>query len=128
MCDTSDRVAMRDPEAVGLAAARLWRALSRHPIFDQIDRGECLFEVPFSHRSPDKRSEILRGVIDCVVMGASGDIRVLELKTGRADPSHQLQLDAYVAAAGRLFPGRRVSGILVYPASVGEKTGGPETK
>ncbi|HUE85251.1 MAG TPA: UvrD-helicase domain-containing protein [Vicinamibacterales bacterium] len=69
-------------------------------------------EVPFSWRSHD--GAIVRGTFDCLVERTSGEIEVLEFKTGRPADEHQRQLDAYVAAARALFPTRVVQGRLIY--------------
>jgi RecB family endonuclease NucS len=69
------------------------------------------FEVPFSLRDT---SRIVRGTIDCLVQKDDG-LMVLELKTGRARPTHQLQLELYVRAARQLHGnGVPVSGLLLY--------------
>jgi ATP-dependent exoDNAse (exonuclease V) beta subunit len=59
-------------------------------------------------------SVIVRGVIDSLVETSDG-VTVVELKTGRARPQHQAQLDLYVAAAKLLYPGRTIRGMVVYP-------------
>ena len=69
-------------------------------------------EVPFSWRSKD--GTIVRGTFDCLVERASGEILVLEFKTGRPAAEHQRQLAVDVAAAQALFPGRIVYGCLIY--------------
>ena len=49
--------------------------------------GTCYFEVPFSLRSPDGRpGDVVRGVIDCLVVRPDGSATVLEFKTGEAPP------------------------------------------
>jgi RecB family exonuclease len=67
-------------------------------------------EVPFSMVDG---SVVLRGVIDSLVEHADG-VTVVEIKTGRARPEHERQLDVYRAAAGMLFPGRAIDAVLVY--------------
>ena len=60
---------------------------------------------------------IVRGSIDCIIERRSGVIEVLEFKTGRPAPEHEHQLAVYVNAARALFPGRLVSGKLIYAQS-----------
>jgi RecB family exonuclease len=78
-----------------------------------LDEGEALFEVPFSVREAGARS-ILRGTFDCLVRRRDGGVIVLELKTGKPSPEHELQLGVYLTAARALFPGTSVEGKLVY--------------
>jgi ATP-dependent exoDNAse (exonuclease V) beta subunit len=73
--------------------------------------GERLHEVPFTMATANG---IVRGTIDCLVRGADGSIAILEFKTGRARPEHQVQLDLYTQAAARLFPSARIEALLVY--------------
>jgi ATP-dependent exoDNAse (exonuclease V) beta subunit len=55
----------------------------------------------------------VRGTIDCLI--ASNDqVTVLEFKTGRRRPEHQVQADVYHAAAQALFPALTVDTRLVY--------------
>jgi ATP-dependent exoDNAse (exonuclease V) beta subunit len=104
-----------------------WRRMCRRPdVQTLLACGQRQYEVPFSLRmppharsgAPDPDSPaaplIVRGVIDCVVVGADRSVAVLEFKTGRPRPSHQQQLDTYVQAARILFPGSTVTGTLVY--------------
>ena len=58
---------------------------------------------------------LLRGTIDCLVQDAAGVVTVIEIKTGRARPEHQAQLDLYLEAARSLYPGRPVRGLLLHP-------------
>jgi hypothetical protein len=57
---------------------------------------------------------LVRGSIDCLLQLASGEVRVVEFKTGRASPVHQRQLDIYVEAARALFPDVPVEGIVIH--------------
>ena len=95
--------------------------------------GHRLYEVPFSLRTNppsapapaeahttgtmnaiDAEAVVLRGTIDCLVVGDDGAVVVVEFKTGVPRPSHQRQLDIYVEAARALFPGVPVTGKLIY--------------
>ena len=110
-----ERAALDDVEAVIASAAETWRALrERADVADLLDAPVVLTEVPFSMRLPPPDTAIVRGTIDCVVIGADGEVTVVEFKTGRRHPSHQSQLDLYVSAARLLFPGGAVTGRLVY--------------
>ncbi len=103
-----------------LAGAReAWASIRMHPQIVAIfgDGAAVLsrrHEVPFSWRSPD--GTIVRGTFDCLVERTSGEIQVLEFKTGRPAPEHARQLETYVWSAQALFPGRVVEGLLVYPS------------
>lgn len=75
-----------------------------------LSSGATVFEVPFSFR--DDAGLIVRGSIDCLVVGES--VTVLEFKTGASQAGHQRQLELYVSAVQAMFPGRDVEGRLVY--------------
>ena len=109
-----DELAMvADSAALSRTAARLWQAIRLRPEYEGLMARDCLFEVPFSFRSPGAPRAILRGVIDCLALSASGQVTVIELKTGQPNPSHQRQLDIYVEVARSLFPDREVRGVLI---------------
>jgi ATP-dependent helicase/nuclease subunit A len=72
---------------------------------------EWWHEVPFSWRAPG--GDVVRGVMDAMVV-APAAVTVLEVKTGAPLPSHEAQLSVYVQAAAALFPGRSVTGQLIY--------------
>ena len=91
-----------------------YHALCSQPTLSAVlDSGDATFEVPFSVR-PSASQTILRGTFDCLVRRRDGGVTVLELKTGKAIPEHQQQLQIYVTAARALFPGTAVEGKLVY--------------
>jgi len=95
-------------------AVAAWDVIRRRgDVRDLIESGEVFFEVPFSFVEPHD-GRLLRGTIDCLVRGSDGRVSVIEFKTGRPRPAHQQQLDAYVAAARRLFPDSPVEGRLIY--------------
>jgi ATP-dependent helicase/nuclease subunit A len=104
-------------------AADLYVRLAGQPeVLALMAEGECLFEVPFSLRQPSSPDvsttspgTIVRGAIDCLIRRVSGEIIVLELKTGAPRVSHERQLALYVDAACALFPDAPVRGLLVYP-------------
>ncbi|MCX6549646.1 MAG: PD-(D/E)XK nuclease family protein [Acidobacteria bacterium] len=115
-----ERGAVLDRPASAEAAAdlfsRMWLKADVRAVFDG---AECLYEVPVSLRrpggGPDGDDVVLRGVIDCVVQRPSGDVMVLDVKTGAERDADTQQLAAYVEAARALFPGAAVEGRLVYP-------------
>jgi ATP-dependent helicase/nuclease subunit A len=83
---------------------------SRDDVQRLLASGRPLYEVPFTMQHDGR---MLRGTIDCVVAGEHG-ITVIEFKTGRPRPEHDLQLSLYRLAAERLFPGTPVDARLVY--------------
>ncbi len=82
-----------------------------------VDGADVWHEVPVIVRDGGR---VLRGTIDLVVRAQDGALTVLEFKTGRPSPQHQVQLDHYVQAVRLLFPGAAVEGRVVY-ALAGEK-------
>jgi ATP-dependent exoDNAse (exonuclease V) beta subunit len=119
------------------------RLAGQETVRELLRDGECLFEVPFSLRltsaadardaaairgdvalaAPDMAEltmpthvpgVIVRGAIDCLIRRPSGEIIVLELKTGSPRMSHDRQLALYVDATRLLFPDASVRGRLVY--------------
>jgi ATP-dependent helicase/nuclease subunit A len=119
----ADRALIVDVDGTVQAAIDLWRKMRlRADVASLMASGQRLYEVPFSMRLPreamgvDSGPEVvvLRGTIDCLVVGPDGTAVVIEFKTGRPRISHQQQLDIYVDAARLLFPGASVSGQLIY--------------
>ena len=75
--------------------------------------GRALHEVPFTM---SKDGRIVRGTIDCVVETAPGAFTLLEFKTGRERPEDRQQVQLYLQAARRLFPGASIEARVVYAA------------
>ncbi|MDQ3070692.1 MAG: UvrD-helicase domain-containing protein [Acidobacteriota bacterium] len=98
--------------AIAEAAATFQAIAARDDVRALLASGECLHELPFSLR---REGQLLRGTIDCLVLRPDSSALVIEFKTGRKRPEHQVQLDVYVEAARMLLPGADVSGVLVYP-------------
>jgi ATP-dependent helicase/nuclease subunit A len=73
--------------------------------------GRALHEVPFT-MAMDGR--IVRGTIDCVVETAPGAYTLLEFKTGRERPEDRRQVELYLQALRRVFPGAQINGRVVY--------------
>jgi ATP-dependent helicase/nuclease subunit A len=104
---------LADSEAFTAHATDVWLRAQARPDVKEALRGRTRFyEVPFS-LAIDHR--IVRGTIDCVVEKEDEAVLVVELKTGRAQPAHQRQLELYVRAARRLRgEAGAVSGTLIY--------------
>ena len=96
----------RAPEVVRMCEG----ILAQPGVRSAIEAGTPLFEVPFSLR--DSAGQIVRGSIDCLVMGEQ--VTVLEFKTGAPQPEHRQQLELYVQAVTAMVPQRKVEGLLVY--------------
>jgi ATP-dependent helicase/nuclease subunit A len=111
-----ERALVADLPRLLAAAARALAAIRAHAVFadrtGDTDLRWRRHEVPFTSRAAD--GTLVRGTIDCVVCRSDGAIEVFEFKTGRHDPAHQRQLDAYVGAARQMFPDAQVTGHLIY--------------
>jgi ATP-dependent helicase/nuclease subunit A len=111
-----ESIAIADRESVIRRAAAAYRAFSTHQDLRALYlSGTAFHEVPFS-LAIDNR--IVRGTIDCLVRKPDGEIAVLEFKTGRPRPEHEVQTSLYQQAAASLFPGSRVVTRLLYAADV----------
>ena len=94
------------------AALEIYRRLRDQPgVAPLLNPRQGFYEVPFSLMDGGM---VVRGAIDCLVRLDNGTMVVLELKTGAAQPAHQIQLDLYVRAARSMFPDCVVEGRLVY--------------
>jgi len=103
-----------DLPGLSMKVRESYLALSAQPVLAAaLERGDALFEVPFSVRLSDAQV-ILRGTFDCLVRKPGGGVTVLELKTGKPLPEHQDQLATYLAAARAIFSDETVDGMLVY--------------
>jgi ATP-dependent helicase/nuclease subunit A len=93
-------------------ALAAYGAIVRRPeVREAYAGGQPLHEVPFTMRVD---GAIVRGTIDCLVRTADGRMTVLEFKTGRPRPEHQVQLDLYRRAAAQVFPDATITARLVY--------------
>jgi ATP-dependent helicase/nuclease subunit A len=97
------------------AAAMFLRLRGRDDVARQLARGACHYEVPFSFEVPDRPGELIRGVVDCLVVEPDGAVTVLEFKTGARRPEHEAQAALYAEALQAALPGRRVQVKIVYP-------------
>ena len=68
-------------------------------------------EVPFTMAAD---GGVLRGTVDCLVETAPGSLTILEFKSGRPRPEHQEQVEIYLKAMRRIFPGASVDARLIY--------------
>jgi ATP-dependent helicase/nuclease subunit A len=111
-----ERALLADPDRCISMAAEAWRRAShRDDVAAALEGVERLHEVPFSLLiSGASGPQLIRGTIDCLVRKASGQLVVVEIKTGRRRPAHQRQVDLYVRAARALDPESDVAGVLVY--------------
>jgi ATP-dependent helicase/nuclease subunit A len=76
--------------------------------------GIPLHEVPFTMHVGDR---IVRGTIDCLLQ--RGDhLTVLEFKTGRPRPEHQIQAELYTRAIRAAYPGATVDSRLFYTGAI----------
>jgi ATP-dependent helicase/nuclease subunit A len=120
-----ERYAADDAERVIDDAVALFLALrARADVRRVLDGCTCHYEVPFSLRrdradagtsfGEGAGSVVVRGVIDCLADCPSGDVVIVDFKTGRPQPGDQSQLTVYEEAARLACPGRAVTGMLVY--------------
>jgi ATP-dependent exoDNAse (exonuclease V) beta subunit len=112
------------PDAVEVVSAAVEAFLQlrrREAVAEVLDGATCHYELPFSLRvhpvgepGTGREPVVVRGSIDCLAQRPDGTITVLELKTGRRQNWHAIQLNLYVRAARSLFPGHAVDGRLIY--------------
>jgi ATP-dependent exoDNAse (exonuclease V) beta subunit len=103
------------PGLVEQAVAMYQQMRSRPELAAIIDGSTCFYEVPVSLRMDSSPAQIVRGVIDCLACAPSGEVVVIDFKTGAPRETDGRQLDVYIEAARGLFPGAPVRGVLVYP-------------
>ena len=107
-----ETTAIETGTAIVTAALDAYHRLRDRPdVAPLLSAGQRFYEVPFSLVDG---GVVVRGAIDCLVRLDNGTMLVLELKTGRPRPVHQIQLDLYVRAAQSMFPDCTVEGRLVY--------------
>jgi len=81
--------------------------------------GTCHYEVPFSYlrgssSASDPDQEVVRGVIDCLVIPESGPPTVVEFKTGTPHPDHEAQTASYRSAVQAVFSAQDVEIKILY--------------
>jgi ATP-dependent helicase/nuclease subunit A len=112
LADLSDTTAVSAHDLAGLAL-RAYRAIcDRSDVRSVYTAGTRWHEVPFTMR---RGESTWRGTIDCLIQTSPTAMTVLEFKTGRPRPEHDIQLELYREAASRLFPGMTIETHLVYP-------------
>jgi CRISPR/Cas system-associated exonuclease Cas4 (RecB family) len=95
---------------------RLYRDFAgRTDVAELIGAGSCYYEVPFFFDPPDRPGERLRGVIDCLVIQADGRATVVEFKTGRPRPEHEVQAARYARAVEASLGVGPVGTRILYP-------------
>ena len=110
-----------DPTRTVRAAVQAYRRLRARPdVAEWLTSGQRHYEVPFSLADAARPDEIVRGTLDCVVVGPDGVPAVLEFKTGAPRPEHRLQAAIYEQAARAAFNVESARVRLVY------LTSGPE--
>jgi hypothetical protein len=83
-----ERMDVPDRHGLARAATNLYRGLRGQPELSALlNSGNCLYEVPFSYILPGKPSFCLRGVIDCLVIDATGAATVVSSRPASHVPS-----------------------------------------
>ncbi|MCX6539004.1 MAG: UvrD-helicase domain-containing protein [Acidobacteria bacterium] len=117
LLDEDERHDAEDPDGLVEQAVSVYRRMrSRSDIAAILGGATCFYEVPVSLRMDGAPARIVRGVIDCLACAPSGEVVVIDFKTGVPRETDRRQLDVYVEAARGLFPDAPVRGVLVYPS------------
>lgn len=87
-------------EVLRRAAHRYQQFAKNAELRTLLGSGRAYFEVPFSHAltGSDGSASLVRGVVDCLVVGEDGTATVIEFKTGLPAPAHETQALQYQAA------------------------------
>jgi ATP-dependent exoDNAse (exonuclease V) beta subunit len=103
-------------DADAIAAAAIYRRLRQRGGLDRLlESGDVHFEVPFSFHPPDRAADLVRGVIDCLIVDDDGAATVVEFKTGAHRPEHDAQAEVYARAIEAAF-GRAPAAVkILYP-------------
>jgi RecB family exonuclease len=102
-----------DIDAIVDAAVAMYTAIRARPDIGALyEAGRALHEVPFTMKIDGR---VLRGTVDCLVETAPRRFTLLEFKTGRPRPEHQVQVNLYLQAMNGTFPGAVIDAKLVYP-------------
>jgi len=111
-----DLVDVADPGLfAGDVAALYVRWRRRADVQATLGAGECHYEVPFSFIPPDRPGVVVRGLVDCLVVGDDGTMTVVEFKTGVPRPEHETQARLYAEALRTAFSADRVEIKILYP-------------
>jgi ATP-dependent exoDNAse (exonuclease V) beta subunit len=115
LCRAEELVDVSDVESLMTDAAGRYRALVRREDLAALFASSDVYhEVPYSYFPPDRPAEVVRGVIDCVVLAGS-QVVAFEFKTGLPRPDHEAQAGAYAQALRALWPDRPVEVRILYP-------------
>jgi len=88
-----------DPDAIAGAAVGVYQRLAgRADVAALLGSGQTFFEVPVSFVDPDRPGDLVRGVVDCLVLAPDGTATVVEFKTGTPRPAHGAQAGLYARA------------------------------
>jgi ATP-dependent helicase/nuclease subunit A len=111
-----ERIDLDDVETICARAAGLYATLRDRPdVAALVEGGEWHTEVPFSFVPADRPGELVRGVIDALVIRHDGSVDVLEFKTGAARPDHDWQASFYARAVKAALGVEDVRVHLLYP-------------
>jgi len=114
-----ERMEVGDIDVIVGRALGIYAAMRARPdVATVLASGTCHYEVPFSYlRGPSSASgeaEVVRGVIDCLVIPDSGPPTVVEFKTGTPHPDHEAQTASYRAAVQAVFSAEHVEIKILY--------------
>jgi len=110
LTDVADRAALADHAAALFVTLR-----SKEDLQTLLAAGKCHYEVPFSAVTSDEPQSIVRGRLDCLVQHDDGGLTIVEFKTGRFRPEHEMQVTIYVNALRAAMPGTRIQARIFYP-------------
>jgi ATP-dependent helicase/nuclease subunit A len=115
-----ERMEIGDVDEIVRGACDMYLAMRARPdVTSVLASGTCHYEVPFSYvrRSSSASGEVdnvVRGVIDCLVIPESGPLTVVEFKTGIPHPDHDVQTASYRAAVRAVFSAEDVEIKILY--------------
>jgi len=108
-------VDVHDPALLRREVVRAAEALrNRTRLAELLAGGTCWYETPFSWRPPESPGVVVRGTIDCLVVGPDGAMTVVEIKTGAPRPEHAAQLATYLEALRARHLDVHIRGEVVY--------------
>jgi hypothetical protein len=112
---TEERVDTGDLDDIARAASDMFLGLHGRPdVAAVLSSGDAFYEVPFSFAPNDRPGEVIRGIIDCLVVPGQGPPVVVEFKTGAPRPEHAAQVESYAAAIREILAINRVETKILY--------------
>jgi hypothetical protein len=124
-----ERLEVAEAEVVAQRALNVYAAMRGRPdVAAILASGTCYYEVPFSfvpRASVDglepaghtgEAPQVIRGVIDCLVVPEAGPPIVVEFKTGSPRPVHESQTSMYRSAVQAVFSAEDVEIKILYAA------------